>query len=357
MNTKLTRCRTQLLLNHPFFGTLALKLKPTPEATDTMATDGYHLFYNEIFLDKTPEPELTGVICHELLHCAFLHMYRKSDRNHRKWNVACDYAINQLLIESFGFQLPEDCLYDKRYKGLSAEEIYNRLPDEPELPNWGQFIPGNDESNASSSTQEAEWQVAMKQAVAAAKAAGEDIGSLGELLTVATAKINWREQLNRLIGAHAKSDFTWLKPDPAYLHRNLVIPTLHEPSIGHLTLAIDTSGSIRNNELSQFLGELAHILENVHFEGLTVIECDAAIQKVTEYEPGDTIKPKVHGRGGTRFSPVFDYIRANPTDGLIYFTDMNPCERWPEQPETPVFWARTTRKSAPYGQYIDIYRG
>lgn len=353
MNTKLIRCRTQLLLKSPFFGTLALKLKPVAEATDSMATDGYHLFYNENFINNTPEDELTGIVCHEIMHCALQHMYRKNDRDPRKWNVACDYAINHLLIHRFDLKLPADVLLSADYVDMSAEEIYNKLPNTPPLPEWGQFI--NPSNNGTPQEQEAEWQVALKQAVQAAKSAGQDLGNLEDVLKVAEVKVNWREQLARLIGGIAKSDFSWLKPDPAYLHKNFIIPTLHAPSIGHLTLAIDTSGSVDNDALSQFLGELQTILENVHFEGVTVIECDTSIQHVTEYERDDLINPEVHGRGGTYFAPVFDYIKQHPTDTLIYFTDMLPNDRWPDNPGIPVFWARTTSRSAPYGEHIDLY--
>ena len=355
MNTKLTRCRTKLLLENAFFGTLALKLKPVAEQTDTMATDGYHLFYSEDFVNSTPENELKGVVCHELLHCAFLHMYRRNDRDPMKWNIACDHAINLLLVDNFNFELPAGGLLDRAYTNLSAEEIYNRLPENPKPPSWGTFIDGtSSETTGTTQVQEAEWTVATKQATAAAKAAGQNLGKLAELVESATAKVNWREQLNRLIGGHAKSDFSWLKPDPAYLYKNLIIPSLHAPSIGHLTFAIDTSASVSNEELAQFISELAHVLDNVHFDGLTVIECDTDIQKVTDYEPGDTIEPKVHGRGGTRFEPVFEYIKKAPTDGLIYFTDMEPS-KWPKDPGIPTFWARTRGHDAPFGQYIDLY--
>lgn len=357
MIQEITRCRTQLLLKNPFFGTLALKLKITTNpSVDTMATDGYHLFYDENFTKTLSEDELQGVICHEILHCAFKHMYRKGDRESHKWNIACDYAINALLLEDFHMKLPQDRLYKPEYSKLSAEEIYNRLPDNPDWngQGWGDFLDPTEEGGTFGE-QEAEWAIAMKSALEAAKAAGQHVGQLAELIKATEAKINWREQLNRIIGAHAKTDFTWLRPDPAYLHKNFIIPTLHEPSIGHLTFAIDTSGSVSNNELGRFVGELQHVLENVHFDGITVIQCDCQINRVDEYERDDQLPTEVYGRGGTRFSPVFDYIKDHPTDGLIYFTDMEPCERWPEDPGIPVFWARTTSKSAPFGEHIDVY--
>lgn len=356
-NLRITRSRTQLLLKSPFFGSLALKLKVVRNPdVPTMATDGYHLFYDEDFVESLTNDELTGVICHELLHCALGHMFRRGEREPKKWNVAADYAINCLLLEDFKMTLPKDRLYDTEYRGKSAEEIYKLLPDQPEAPNWGLIMDGL-EAVGTLPEQEAEWGIALKQAAEAAKSAGMDIGGLASLIEMSESKVDWREQLTRLLGSHSKSDFTWMRPDPAYLYKKFIIPTLHAPSIGHLTFAIDTSGSVSDRDLADFIGELQNVLENVHFDGLTVVQCDTDIRDVQEYEHDDEINPKVHGRGGTQFQPVFDYIKENPTDGLIYFTDMYPCDGWPEDPGIPVFWARSTNTDAPYGNYIDLYLG
>ncbi len=359
MNAKdrLTKIRTQLILKHPFFACLALKLKLVEFKEETMATDGMNLFYSQKFVDDTPDEELRGVVCHELLHCAFLHMYRRNNRDPKRWNVACDYAINWLLTQKMNVKLPQDALLNSEYANMSAEEIYNLLPPSPPQPKWGGFMDGKGQEGKSTAEQEAEWTVTAVQAANAAKGAGMDLGGLEQLVAEAQAIVNWREQLARLLNGIAKTDYNWYPPNLVYVQRKLHVPTLNAPSLGKLVFAIDTSGSVSNDELAQFIAELKHVMSNLAFEKLTVIQCDTTVTNVEDYEDCDDIPAKVYGRGGTYFKPVFDHCEEIQADNLIYFTDMCPCDPWPEDPGYPVFWARTANIDAPYGQHIDLWRG
>jgi predicted metal-dependent peptidase len=124
---KLSRARTQLLLNQPFFGTLCLRLKLVAmPSIPTMATDGRRLVYNPAFVEKLTPAELQGVLAHEVMHCALAHHCRRAERNAALWNQAADYAINPMLIGN-GITLPKDALADPAFADLSAEEIYARL--------------------------------------------------------------------------------------------------------------------------------------------------------------------------------------------------------------------------------------
>ena len=102
---------------------------------------------------------------------------------------------------------------------------------------------------------------------------------------------------------------------------------------------MDSSGSVGNEELTQFHAEMVR-LHNMGID-LTIIECDANVNAVYKFDPKKEFK--VHGRGGTAFKPIFDYIDKEKleTDGLIYFTD-GAC--WGEdikKPKYPVLWALT----------------
>jgi len=363
--TKITKARTRLLLDNVFFSTLALKLTPVESTkTETLDTNGVQLFYNKEFVDPMPIGQLMGVICHVVLHCAMLHHTRRNDREVTKWERACDYAINPLLLDDFNMELPPDRLYDSQYKGMSVEEIYTKLEDtddeegsgNAECP-WGGAGEAKDDDKAGTvQEQETEWTIASKAAGEMAKSAGSLPGGLSQLIEKAQAVVNWREQLSRLLSGHSKTDFNWFPPDIQYIQYGLHIPTLDSPSLGNLTFAIDTSASVNDHELAQFVGELQDILDHLEFESLTIIHCDTEIKHVFTLEPGDDMSCEVHGRGGTRFEPVFEYCEEHPTDALIYFTDMEPWE-WPEEPDFPVFWGRTQDKDAPYGQHIDVFRG
>ena len=124
---KLSRARTQLLLNQPFFGTLCLRLKLVPMPSfPTMATDGRRLVYNPAFVEKLTPAELEGVLAHEVMHCALAHHCRRGERDAQLWNQAADYAVNPILISN-GITLPKDALIDPAFADLGAEEIYARL--------------------------------------------------------------------------------------------------------------------------------------------------------------------------------------------------------------------------------------
>src|ERR1700682_1457576 len=123
---KLTRARTQLLLNQPFFGTLCLRLKLMPGSRPTLATDGVRIIYNPSFVDSLTPAELEGCLAHEVLHCALGHHARRGVREPRLWNHAADYAINPILVKN-GLKLPAGVLLDPQYENLPAEEIYARL--------------------------------------------------------------------------------------------------------------------------------------------------------------------------------------------------------------------------------------
>jgi predicted metal-dependent peptidase len=123
---KLTRARTQLLLNQPFFGTLCLRLKLVSGSVPTMATDGRQIAFNPAFVDGLKPAELEATLAHEVMHCALGHHCRRGERDPRLWNEAADLAINPILVGN-GFTLPAGALIDPSFSDLSAEEIYARL--------------------------------------------------------------------------------------------------------------------------------------------------------------------------------------------------------------------------------------
>lgn len=127
---KIRAARSQLVERHPFYGTLALYLTPVEcvqgEGGLLLNTNGVSLFYNPDFIEACTTNELIGAIAHEVYHCALQHNLRIKGRDLKRWNAACDYAINPLLIQA-GFVLPEGVLIDPAFQGMSAEEIYTRL--------------------------------------------------------------------------------------------------------------------------------------------------------------------------------------------------------------------------------------
>jgi hypothetical protein len=137
---KLIKARTQLVLDQPFFGSLALRLVLVEdEKAATAYTNGVVLGYNRAFIKDLSIEETKWLVAHEVMHLACLHHTRRANRKPYRWNVAADYAINGVLAEA-GFKTPAGCLLDSRYEGKSAEAIYAVLPD----PGKDEEQPGSD---------------------------------------------------------------------------------------------------------------------------------------------------------------------------------------------------------------------
>ena len=214
---RLVAARATLVLDHPFFGALALRMdiqEETRGRTSTMATDGRSVFYQKGYVEGCSNQELVGLLAHEVMHPAMQHHTRRGDRDPRLWNEAADYAINPILTDA-GFVLPGAPLLNREYCGMTAEQIYEALqksqddeesgsPDDPETDDTvgcdspadevgaGNSVPDGDADGNSESIerpggvldapdpaqQDAEWQVALKQATQAAHMMGQLPGGI-----------------------------------------------------------------------------------------------------------------------------------------------------------------------------------
>ena len=128
--TRLAQARTRLVLDRPFLGALVLQL-PLVEGGDwcrTTATDTQSFYYNPAYIDRLTGEEVQSVLCHEALHCALLHLHRRGHRARERWDVACDYAANCLLVAE-DMILPQGALYEPKFADLTAEEIYPCLDE------------------------------------------------------------------------------------------------------------------------------------------------------------------------------------------------------------------------------------
>ena len=145
---KIIRARTLLLLDHPFFGTLSLKLKLVEDSSiQSCETDAKNIYYNPDFIDQLSHLQLIGVVAKAILHIALGHIWRIENRDLTDWNIACAYTIYGTLKQN-GFILPSEVYVDEKYYELSAEEVYDDIHQEPALPDENQ--PGGDNSSLDS---------------------------------------------------------------------------------------------------------------------------------------------------------------------------------------------------------------
>ena len=380
------KARAALLVNAPFWGVLSLRLAPVEDPSiETMETNGISIRYNPDFVAGLSRSLLRTIIAHETMHCAALHHTRRDGRDPQCWNIACDHAINPLLAEA-GFELPDGALLDPAYAGLSAEEIYARLPrdagenggdqdgndpggmggvaDPPTGGDQAGDGPGDPgpsgqpgagaPSAADLARQEETWLIAAAQAEATAKAMGIGAGDAARAIRDQVApKVDWRDVLRRYLSAAAKSDYAWTPPNRRYIARGIYLPSLRSETLGPVVVAVDTSGSIDDATLAAFAAEITAIMDEAAPEAIHVVCCDDAIASTETYEPGDVVHLTPHGGGGTAFRPVFDWIARSDIQPVcvVYLTDLCGSDFGPP-PDYPVLWVSTDLPNAPFGEVI-----
>ena len=404
IETKLAAARTKLILDKPFLGALVLRL-PMERASDdwcpTTATDARKFYYNPEFIDCLSLDETQFVLAHEALHCALSHFARRQHRRKLHWDMACDYAINPLLIND-GLKAPPGSLYLQQFKGMTAEEIYPCLDekdDEQPLdnhvydkentkssgsskrekdlsaeepaqqapedqgeqqpqPQAGDGGAGEPEplTPAEAETLSIQWQQRMagaaQQAMQTGKLGGEMARMVDHLLQ---PQLPWRLLLAHYMTAAARDDFSYMRPSRR--EGNFILPSLRSNQ-AELVVALDTSGSIHDEEMGEFLSEINALKGQIRAR-VTLLACDSvlAAEAPWVYEAWDEfdLPAKITGGGGTDFKPVFDWVEQQNQhpDLLIYFTDAEGA--FPQQePAYPVIWLIKGKNKTPWGQRIQL---
>ena len=130
LQKKISRAKARLLVEQPYFGTLASRLELSQsDDIESFLSDGTQLAYNGEYLDSLGLDELGFVLSNAAMHAALAHDIRQKGRMNWLWQLATDYAINAMLVEN-GLAVPQKINYDQRFVGLYAEEIYAILKDE-----------------------------------------------------------------------------------------------------------------------------------------------------------------------------------------------------------------------------------
>lgn len=355
--------RRNLVLDHPFFGVLSLKLEVIEDGSvKTLCTDGRKLKFNPDYVESLSSHELVGAMAHEVLHCANGHTWRRGHRDAKVWNHACDYAINPIVLDA-GMVLPKGVLDGSPYKGMPAEEIYERISQQSGQggEGEGQQADGCGEVVDCGVDQlpeiQAEWLAAVLNAARQASAMGRLPAGMERVVEeIKNPPQDWRAILRRFVQANARNDYSWQSPNPRYLHAGLFLPALRSETMPPLVVAVDTSGSIDEVILGQFRDEIEAIVGEMTPEKLHVVYCDNQVQKVEVFEAGEPVTMNPAGFGGTDFRPVFDWVENEGLQPacLVYLTDM--CGSFPlGAPDYPVLWGDTLGYGcAPFGETVRI---
>lgn len=391
---KLSAARTRLILDRPFLGALVLRLPMKavePQRCKTIGTDVRALYYNPDYIRHLTLEQTQFVLAHEALHCALSHFARRQHRVRRRWDIACDLAINPLLIKD-GLKPPPGVLLNSGFEGMMAEEIYPYISDEMEDETHDDHFyneenkggasgeaggephereagsqgahsepsTGSGGPQALSESEREQLAIQWRQRLAGAAQQAMQAGKLGSNMArlvehLLQPQLPWRMLLARYMTAVARDDYSYQRPSRR--EGDALLPSLKSAQID-VVVVLDTSGSVSDTEMQEFVSEVDAIKGQMRAR-LTLHACDAQLCPggPWEFAPWEAFSlPKdISGRGGTRFTPVFEWLEGvgRRPDLLVYFTDAEG-EFPRSEPPYPVLWLVKGRARVPWGQRVQL---
>ena len=372
------------LMQHPmtalYSGIIASGKNEVKDGKFTAYTDGINKVYcREYVAEYDNEAKLRGLVLHENLHVALKQIPRHRDLNHdhKMLNYAMDFVVNDVIKNTEGTTgytkepivlLPDGALYHPMFHNWSVRKVYEYLKQRKEEldkadKNGEQPQPCPQQNNSSTNGEDkdeidvdealrnmdkglddhvfadveemdAEQLKKLEDAVDKALRQGGMLAGrmgasiprvIGELLET---KVDWREVFREFVQSamRGKDEYTWRKMSKPYLANNMYLPSMHSETMGELVVAIDTSGSIDNEQISEFASELASICETCNPDKVRVLWWDTKVHGEQVFEGNYTdiakmLKPK--GGGGTHVGCVNDYIIKSSINAevLVVFTD------------------------------------
>ena len=395
------------LMKHPetalFSGVLMLGETSVVDEHITAYTDGLNKRYGRAFVEAVcfKDAHLNGLVLHENLHIVFRHLLHNRDlfmEDRKRANMAADYVVNDVIMnikDKSLVELPKGALYDPKYHNMNMREVYRLLKDECEggkggggsqKPEGGsgqdndsggsepQDGPGGyqfdehdidgDGSGAGKTAEElkdidTKIDRAIREGALLAGRLGANLPrSITELLE---PKVDWRNELREFVASttKGKDEYTWRKFNRRLLPNDIYMPTVENETIGEVVVAIDTSGSINQEQINEFASELASICEAVSPEAVRVLWWDTMVHGEQRFADnyqniGSMLKPQ--GGGGTRVGCVSEYINKHKVKAecVLVFTDgyVENSPKW--DIDSPTLWFVTANKrwTPPKGRVV-----
>lgn len=353
----------------------------------TAATNGRDEVYGRDFVMSLSPQELAFVVLHENLHKAFKHLttWKKlHDEDSRLANMACDYVINLILVDTDPSEkviaMPRRDgkvygLLDRKYKGLNTKQVFDLLKQEQDEQgeggegSSGEGFDEHDWEGAQELNQEEVKELerdidqALRQGqIAHQKANGQGAGDMHrELGDILKPKIDWREVLREFVSSvcNAKDTSSWRRVNRRFVGMDMYMPTLVGERVGHIAVGIDTSGSIRADEITRFLSEVKSICDDVHPEVLDLIYWDFNVASHEKYDDAtmgtlvESTKPR--GGGGTDPTCMMRYLEREQIkpECIIMLTD-GYIGNWGNEWNAPILWVITSDVTSPVGKSVNI---
>lgn len=350
---EISKTGKDLMLKQPFYGMYMLLLdkkvsKKVPTAGVSKQGINYKLDVNEEFWSNLEPNHRIGLLHHELLHIVFFHLLRHDEfENQMIANIAMDIEINQFIDKQY---LPPGGMTLETFADLNLEPkkgtryYYDKLQqaanNSPKIKivmeamtngdthdGDGDLVPNHDweEFDNLSDTEKkllgAQIDHHLKEIANSIKNRGTIPGELqsyiDNLFKVEPPKFDWKGYVRRFAGGSSK---VYTKKMQRKENKRFVEDAgLKIKKKRHLLVAIDTSGSVSDGELKEFMNEVHHIYKTG--SDVSILQCDTDVRSVKPFKPSDKIE--IHGRGGTDFQPIIEYTNNHTSvyTGLIVFTD------------------------------------
>ena len=372
---QLIQARIGLLILHPFYGNLALRLKLVNADAwcPTAATDGRNFFYNTKFIEKLADSEILFLMGHEILHVVYDHMARNDGRNPQLSNIAADYCVNGDLVQNkVGTPIKiVPILHETKYYGWSFEKVYDDLYENADKVDMDELLDmlldehldgkdgdsndggdqeldenGNPTSKSKPKMSDKERRAIkdeMKEAVlnAAAAAGGANAGNMPagvkRLIDQWTApKLDWREILQQQIQSTIKNDFTFQKINRRSWHMDAILPGMDNDEKIDICLAVDMSGSVSNTMIKDFFSEVKGITDMYEDFNIQLWCFDTKVYGYAKFDPtniDELLDYEPLGGGGTEFDVNWEFMKENAIEPkkLIVFTDGYPWGSWGDE--------------------------
>lgn len=377
---KFVKSRVKLLKNSPFFGTILLHTEyKFDESIPTAATDGDILLINEEWMCKQTEENFNGVLLHEVLHMALEHIERTKDlEDIMLCNIAADIVVNGIIKDNH-ISLPSEAIYDDDLKHLGVREIYSILKEkQQEDENYIKKKYGNSDVNEclrkdlqeegptsktgdKESQGKSKWKNIIQKAktISQMKNAGVKGSGIARVFKeLLEPTINWKDALYKYV-THSRADFEGY--DRRFIHNNTYIDDVGGNKI-HVAAFVDTSGSVDEELLTEFLSELFFAINSMRGTTGHLYYFDTELYPQGNIEELEGV-PKPVGLGGTSFKPIMEELDKLVSDnahtntlGIIYTDGFAPMT-WKE-PEAPLLWCISPgglkNEEIKYGEVVRI---
>lgn len=371
LDKKISQAKAKLLVDYPYFGTLASKLElVVNDNIEAFKCGGKRLEYNDDYLAGLELGEIEFILANGAMHKTLAHESRKNNRSGWLWQMATDMAINDMLVEN-GFELPYGAQYRVRFKGMYAEEIYAELKSdmireednlEYEADDSDDVENNSEQNDKPQQTQEELQSEILQEQLAAEEAISLLAGELrkGEVPKTIerffnldmSGKIDWREELKVAIDRFHKDDYVLIPPSKKFLYLGIYLPSCVSNRF-KLVIAVDSSASVDEKLLNEFLSEINFLMSTVGNYQIDLLVCDDKIHSHHTFYSGDFLECQLQGSGATDFRPVFEFIEKELEDTklLLYFTDLQG--KFPHaEPSYDVKWISPKEEVVPFGEVI-----